>query len=351
MTIRDLDGKFLFEDSRNADVEEVDLRRANFAHCEVEVLVLSDADLRGADFTGADLYWTYMYRSNCEGSTFRGARLAGVALEEANLRGVDFRDAYLSYDNLGGATSVEDSDLTGAQLDGADLRGCRYSTQTIFPDGFDPDRSGMVRREENRNKRLAVLLSGRGSNCLAIAKAIAEGRLHGVEIVLVLSNREDAPGLIAAHAMGLRARAIPSAGMKRAEHDALMIKFLQDYRVDLVCLAGYMRIISPEFVAAFPERILNVHPSLLPAFPGLGAQRQALEYGAKVAGCTVHFVDEAVDHGVIVLQRAVAVEDEDTEETLSARILEQEHLAYPKAIARVVSGEYRVEGRRYVRRP
>jgi phosphoribosylglycinamide formyltransferase-1 len=197
-------------------------------------------------------------------------------------------------------------------------------------------------------RRLGILLSGRGSNFLAIAKAIAEERLLGAEIAVVLSNREDAPGLAAAHEMGLRARAIPSAGMKRAEHDALMIKMLRDYGVDLVCLAGYMRIISPEFVAAFPERILNVHPSLLPAFPGLDAQKQALEFGVKVAGCTVHFVDEAVDHGVIVLQRTVTVEEGDTAETLSARILEQEHIAYPEAIARVVSGEYRVVGRRYV---
>jgi phosphoribosylglycinamide formyltransferase-1 len=151
----------------------------------------------------------------------------------------------------------------------------------------------------------------------------------------VLSNKEDAPGLALAREMGLTAVAIPSAGKKRAEHDAEMIAALAHHAVDLVCLAGYMRIISPEFVAAFPNRILNVHPSLLPSFPGLDAQTQALEFGAKVAGCTVHFVDEAVDHGVIILQRAVPVEDDDTAETLSARILEQEHLAYPEAIARV----------------
>ena len=198
-------------------------------------------------------------------------------------------------------------------------------------------------------KRLGILLSGRGSNFLAIASAIAEGRLQRAEIAVVLSNRDDAPGLAAARELGLTAVAIPSAGKKRAEHDALMIAALREHGVDLVCLAGYMRIISAEFVAAFPERILNVHPSLLPAFPGLEAQTQALEFGVKVAGCTVHFVDEAVDHGVIVLQRAVAVEDGDTPETLSARILEQEHLAYPDAIARVLSGKYRVVGRRYVR--
>ena len=198
-------------------------------------------------------------------------------------------------------------------------------------------------------QRLGILLSGRGSNFLAIAKAIREGHLSGAEIVVVLSNIEDAPGLAAAREMNLPAFTIPSAGRKRAEHDAEMIARLQDYKVDLVCLAGYMRIISPAFVAAFPNRILNVHPSLLPAFPGLDAQRQALEYGAKVAGCSVHFVDEAVDHGVIILQKTVLVKNADTAETLSARILEQEHIAYPEAIARVIGGEFTVKGRRYLR--
>ena len=198
-------------------------------------------------------------------------------------------------------------------------------------------------------KRLGVLLSGRGSNFLAIAAAIREHRLEGAEIAVVLSNMEDAAGLAAARAMKLPAFAIPSAGRKRAEHDAEMIARLHQHKVDLVCLAGYMRIISPAFVAAFPNRILNVHPSLLPAFPGLDAQRQALEYGAKVAGCTVHFVDEAVDHGVIILQKTVPVHDDDTAETLSGRILAQEHAAYPEAIARVLSGEYGVQGRQYLR--
>jgi phosphoribosylglycinamide formyltransferase-1 len=197
--------------------------------------------------------------------------------------------------------------------------------------------------------RLGILLSGRGSNFLAIANSIRLEILKDVEIAVVLSNKEDAPGLALAREMNLPALAIPSAGRKRAEHDAAMISELQANNVDLVCLAGYMRIISPEFVAAFPDRILNVHPSLLPSFPGLDAQTQALEFGAKVAGCTVHFVDEAVDHGVIILQRAVPVEDDDTAETLSARILEQEHLAYPEAIARVASGAYRTDGRRYVK--
>jgi phosphoribosylglycinamide formyltransferase-1 len=199
-------------------------------------------------------------------------------------------------------------------------------------------------------KRLGILLSGRGSNFLAIAAAIREQRLVGAEIAVVLSNREDAAGLDAARALGLPAFLVPSAGRKRAEHDAEMIAMLREYQVDLVCLAGYMRIISPEFVAAFPNGILNVHPSLLPAFPGLDAQGQALEYGAKVTGCTVHFVDEAVDHGVIVLQKVVEVDDGDTAESLSDRILEQEHLAYPEAIARVLSGKYAVRGRRYLRR-
>ncbi len=198
-------------------------------------------------------------------------------------------------------------------------------------------------------KRLGVLLSGRGSNFLAIADAIREHRLEKAEIAVVLSNLEDAPGLAAARGMKLPAFAIPSAGRKRVEHDAEMIARLHQHKVDLVCLAGYMRIISPTFVAAFPNRILNVHPSLLPAFAGLDAQRQALEYGAKVAGCTVHFVDEAVDHGVIILQKTVPVHDDDTAETLSARILAQEHAAYPEAIARVLSGEYGVQGRQYLR--
>jgi phosphoribosylglycinamide formyltransferase-1 len=198
--------------------------------------------------------------------------------------------------------------------------------------------------------RLGILLSGRGSNFLAIAKAISEQRVPGAEIAVVLSNVEDALGLAAAHALQLPAFAVPSAGRKRAEHDAEMIARLHQHKVDLVCLAGYMRIISPAFVAAFPNRILNVHPSLLPSFPGLDAQQQAFDYGAKVAGCTVHFVDEAVDHGVIILQKTVAVNDDDTAATLSVRILEQEHLAYAEAIARVLGGSFEVRGRRYIRR-
>jgi phosphoribosylglycinamide formyltransferase-1 len=199
-------------------------------------------------------------------------------------------------------------------------------------------------------KRLGILLSGRGSNFIAIAKAIHDRRLTGCEIAVVLSNVADAGGLQAAREMGLAAIAIPSAGRKRAEHDAEIVAALREHNVDLVCMAGYMRIISGVFVNAFPNRILNIHPALLPAFPGLDAQTQAFEYGAKVAGCTVHFVDEAVDHGPIILQRVVPVEDDDTPQSLSARILEQEHIAYAEGIARVISGQYELAGRRYVRR-
>ena len=198
--------------------------------------------------------------------------------------------------------------------------------------------------------RLGILLSGRGSNFLAIARALREGRLPGAEIAVVLSNRSDAPGLLAARDLGFPAAAVPANGLTREQHDEAMISRLRQAETDLVCLAGYMRVLTPAFLRAFPERILNVHPSLLPAFPGLHAQRQALEYGVTVAGCTVHFVDEAVDHGVIVCQRTVPVKDDDTEETLSERILEQEHMAYSEAIARVLSGSFELKGRRYLLR-
>jgi phosphoribosylglycinamide formyltransferase-1 len=197
--------------------------------------------------------------------------------------------------------------------------------------------------------RLGILLSGRGSNFLAIADNIAQGKLKGCEIAVVISNKADAPGLDAARERGLNGVAIEARGRKRAEHDAEIIARLQDDKVDLVCLAGYMRLLSPEFVLAFPERILKIHPSLLPAFPGLDAQEQAFTYGVQVAGCTVHFVDERLDHGVIVLQKTVPVLEDDDAHALSARILEQEHLAYSEAIARVLSGEYKVSGRRYVK--
>ena len=198
--------------------------------------------------------------------------------------------------------------------------------------------------------RLGILLSGRGSNFLAIADAIAHGKLPNAKIAVVVSNKADAPGIAAARARGLAAHVIEANGRKRAEQDAEILACLREHEVELVCLAGYMRLLSPEFVAAFPQRILNIHPSLLPAFPGLDAQRQALQYGVGVTGCTVHFVDEQLDHGVIVLQRVVPVMDGDDEAKLSARILEQEHIAYPEAIARVLSGQYSIQGRRYVLR-
>jgi len=196
--------------------------------------------------------------------------------------------------------------------------------------------------------RLGILLSGRGSNFLAIADAMDRGQIADAEISIVISNRKDAPGIAAAQARGLRTRVIEARGRKRVEQDAETIACLREHGVELVCLAGYMRLLSPEFVAAFPNAILNIHPSLLPTFPGLDAQCQALRHGVGISGCTVHFVDEQLDHGVIVLQRAVPVLEGDDEAALSARILEQEHLAYPEAIARVLSGKYRIADRKYV---
>ncbi|WP_446745275.1 phosphoribosylglycinamide formyltransferase [Silvibacterium acidisoli] len=198
--------------------------------------------------------------------------------------------------------------------------------------------------------RLGILLSGRGSNFLAIADNIAQGHLKGCEIAVVISNKADAPGLESARERGIKAVAVEAKGRKRAEHDQEIIATLREHQVNLVCLAGYMRLLSPGFVQAFPQRILNIHPSLLPAFPGLDAQQQAFDYGAQVAGCTVHFVDEELDHGVIVLQKVVAVEPEDDAHRLAERILVQEHIAYSEAIARVISGDYEITGRRYIRR-
>lgn len=198
-------------------------------------------------------------------------------------------------------------------------------------------------------KRLGILLSGRGSNFVAIADNIARGKLKDCNISVVISNNADAAGLGSARARGLKAVAIEARGRKRAEHDAEIIACLRESGVDLVVLAGYMRLLSPQFVQAFPQRILNIHPSLLPAFPGLDAQEQAFVYGVHVAGCTVHFVDEQLDHGVIVLQRTVPVLEGDDAHTLAERILEQEHIAYSEAITRVTSGEYRVVGRRYLK--
>ena len=198
--------------------------------------------------------------------------------------------------------------------------------------------------------RLGILLSGRGSNFLAIADSIAQGAVPNAEIAVVISNIASAPGLEAARTRGIHAVAIEARGRKRAEHDEEIIACLQGNNVELVCLAGYMRLLSPAFIQAFPQRILNIHPSLLPAFPGLDAQTQAFEYGVHLSGCTVHFVDEELDHGVIVLQRSVRVNEDDDAHALAERILEQEHAAYPEAIARVLSGAYEIRGRRYVLR-
>lgn len=196
--------------------------------------------------------------------------------------------------------------------------------------------------------RLGILLSGRGSNFLAIADHIASGALTGCEIAVVISNKADAPGLEAARQRGLTAIAIPANGRKRTQHDEEIIATLRAHHIDYVCLAGYMRLLSPGFIQAFPHRILNIHPSLLPAFPGLDAQQQAFDYGVQVAGCTVHFVDEQLDHGVIITQRTVPVLPTDDEPTLAHRILEQEHIAYSEAIAKVISNNYEIQNRRYI---
>jgi len=198
--------------------------------------------------------------------------------------------------------------------------------------------------------RLGILLSGRGSNFLAIAQSIREGRIPGAEIAIVISNVAGAPGLSAARDLGLPTALCVSKGRPRAEHDADLIASLREHDVDLVCLAGYMRLLSPAFIAAFPNRILNIHPSLLPAFPGLDAQQQAFDYGVKVAGCTVHFVDEHLDHGAIILQRAIPVLETDDAHSLAVRILAEEHIAYSEAIALVATGQYQIRGRRYLKR-
>lgn len=196
-------------------------------------------------------------------------------------------------------------------------------------------------------KKLGILLSGRGSNFEAIADSVQAGRIRA-EIAVVISNRAEAPGIESARRRGLDARVIPSKGKPREHHDTEVVSALREKKVDLVCLAGYMRLLSPWFVQQFPNRILNIHPSLLPAFPGLEAQKQAFDYGSKISGCTVHFVDEHLDHGAIVLQRAVPVLDSDDEHTLAARILEQEHIAYTEAINLVLEGNYEIVGRRLV---
>jgi phosphoribosylglycinamide formyltransferase-1 len=195
-------------------------------------------------------------------------------------------------------------------------------------------------------KRIGILLSGRGSNFEALAESVAAGRIPGAEIAIVISNREAAPGIDRARARGIEARVIPSKGLQREEYDRLVVAVLKDKRVDLVCLAGFMRLLSPYFVSEFRGRILNIHPSLLPAFPGLESQRQALEYGVKFSGCTVHFVDENLDAGPVIAQAVVPVLDADTPDTLAEKILKEEHRVYTEAVRLVLEGRYHIEGRR-----
>ena len=197
-------------------------------------------------------------------------------------------------------------------------------------------------------KRIGILLSGRGSNFEALADSVAAGRIPNAEIAIVISHREGAPGVDRARARGIDARVIPSKGLEREAYDRQVVAALQEKKVDLVCLAGYMRLLSPYFVQAFRGRILNIHPSLLPAFPGLESQRQALEHGAKFAGCTVHFVDETLDAGPIILQSAVPIRDDDTVDSLSERILAEEHRIYSEAVRIVLEGRFRIDGRRVI---
>src|SRR3954454_18622595 len=199
-------------------------------------------------------------------------------------------------------------------------------------------------------KNLGILLSGRGSNFEAIAKNVASGKIRDAKIAIVISNRPDAGGLVTARNLGLETLVLLSKGKQREDHDREIVAALQQHKVDLVCLAGYMRLLSPWFVQQFPHRILNIHPSLLPAFPGLEAQQQAFAYGVKVAGCTVHFVDEELDHGAILVQKTVPILDTDDEHSLSERILEQEHLAYSEAINLVLAGNYEVSGRKFLKK-
>jgi phosphoribosylglycinamide formyltransferase 1 len=195
---------------------------------------------------------------------------------------------------------------------------------------------------------IGILLSGRGSNFVAIADSIDAGRIPDTRVAIVISNRADAPGIATARGRGLNAAVIPSKGKPREEHDREIVAALKQHNVDLICLAGYMRLLSPWFVQQFPQCILNIHPSLLPAFPGLEAQEQAFAYGVKVSGCTVHLVDEELDHGAIIVQKTVPVLDTDDEHTLAVRILEQEHLAYTEAINLVLEGKYKISGRKLV---
>lgn len=200
---------------------------------------------------------------------------------------------------------------------------------------------------ERSEPALAILLSGRGSNFLALHEAIQRGELPA-RIAVVVSNRPDAPGLARASELGIDTAAVPSAGVERDEHERLLLEVLDSHRPDWLCLAGYMRLLSPAFVGRYPRRIVNIHPSLLPAFPGLNAQRQALEHGVRVSGCTVHLVDAELDNGPIVAQRSVPVEDGDTADSLAARILVEEHRAYPRALRRLLEESWRIDGRRLV---
>ena len=199
-------------------------------------------------------------------------------------------------------------------------------------------------------KNLGILLSGRGSNFEAIAKNVAAGKIPNARVAIVISNQPGVGGLEIARHTGIERLVIPSKGKQRLDHDHEVVAALQQHKVDLVCLAGYMRLLSPWFVQQFPRRILNIHPALLPAFPGLEAQQQAFVWGVKVSGCTVHFVDEELDHGAIIVQKVVPVRDSDDEHTLAARILEQEHIAYSEAINLVLEGEYEIIGRRFILR-
>jgi phosphoribosylglycinamide formyltransferase 1 len=195
-------------------------------------------------------------------------------------------------------------------------------------------------------KRIAVLLSGRGSNFEALADSVAADRIPGAEIAIVISNQPDALGLKRAEKRGIATRMIPSRGLQREAYDRQVVAVLQEHKVDLICLAGYMRLLSPYFVAAFPQKILNIHPSLLPSFPGLESQKQALEHGVKFAGCTVHFVDENLDAGPIIQQAVVAVLDSDDEAALAERILLEEHRIYSEAVKLILEGKWRIAGRR-----
>ena len=196
--------------------------------------------------------------------------------------------------------------------------------------------------------KIGILISGRGSNMTAIIEAVRNGLIANSEVAVVISDKGNAEGLIKANERGVEPLIVTKNGRTREEHDAEIIAELQKRGVELVCLAGYMRLLSKDFVRAFPDKIINIHPSLLPSFKGLDAQKQAIEYGAKISGCTVHFVDEDLDHGAIILQKAVEISDDDTAESLSAKILEQEHALYIEAIAKIVEGNYKIVGRKVI---